>query len=203
MTTKRDDAEPAPMQAPLSDTAATLHHLVEQIQVTASNGAGPDPVHVKHALEQALKDESDWLDRRYQQLGEGPYSLYPLYRADDGRCSILSVALRPGLPLPVHNHGTWAVIGIYRGREQETWYRRLDDGSVRGRAALEVERTFVNERGAVGIVPDGKIHTVEALEGSTVSIHIYGTDIVTQERSTFDLQAGTEEIFRPPFEAVE
>lgn len=33
-----------------------------------------------------------------------------------------------------------------------------------------------------------------------VSFHIYGTDIDTQVRSTFDLEQGTVEIFRPEFE---
>ena len=49
-----------------------------------------------------------------------------VYRAEDGRCSILVVVLRPGTPLPVHNHGSWAVIGVYKGREHETWFRRID-----------------------------------------------------------------------------
>jgi predicted metal-dependent enzyme (double-stranded beta helix superfamily) len=49
-------------------------------------------------------------------------------------------------------------------------------------------------------VPDGTIHTVEALDGvDAVSIHVYGTDIVTQERSTFDLATGREDIYRPEF----
>jgi hypothetical protein len=32
-----------------------------------------------------------------------------------------------------------------------------------------------------------------------VSIHVYGTDIVTQQRSEFDPLTGTERVFRPPF----
>jgi len=32
-----------------------------------------------------------------------------------------------------------------------------------------------------------------------VSIHVYGTDIVTQQRSELDVLAGTERVFRPPF----
>jgi hypothetical protein len=107
---------------------------------------------------------------------------------------------RPGVPAPVHDHGSWAVIGIYRGRERETWFRRANHEQGPGRARLEVVRSFVNETGAVSTAPDGMIHTVQALDGrDAVSIHVYGTDIVTQQRSTFDLDTGTEEIFRPDF----
>jgi 3-mercaptopropionate dioxygenase len=182
----------------------SIHDLADRIRDAAASGTGPDPERVRDILREALATPGDWIDPAYQQLGEGEYALYPVYRAEDGRCSILVVVLRPGTPLPVHNHGSWAVIGVYKGREHETWFRRVDDGSVPGRAHLEVDQTFVNERGTASVVPDGRIHTVEALDGlQAVSIHIYGTDIVTQQRSEFDLQAGTERVFRPPFAKAE
>jgi 3-mercaptopropionate dioxygenase len=181
-------------------TLTSVADLVDRIREAATPPAGPDPARVRDVLAAALATPGDWIEPAYQRLGDGDYALYPVYRAADGRCSILVVVLRPGTPLPVHNHGSWAVIGVYKGREHETWYRRVDTGSVAGRARLEVEQTFVNERGTAGVVPDGKIHTVQALDGAqAVSIHVYGTDIVTQQRSEFDLQAGTERVFRPPF----
>jgi predicted metal-dependent enzyme (double-stranded beta helix superfamily) len=184
------------------ETAAvtSIHDLADRIRDASAPGTGPDPERVRDILQEALASPGDWIDPAYQQLGEGDYALYPVYRATDGRCSMLVVVLRPGTPLPVHDHGSWAVIGVYQGREQETWFRRVDDGTVPGRAQLEVEQRFVNRRGTVGVVPDGRIHTVEAMDGQqAVSIHLYGTDIVTQQRSEFDPQAGTERVFRPPF----
>lgn len=181
-------------------TVTSIHDLADRIRDASAPGTGPDPERVRDLLREALATPGDWIDPAYQQLGEGEYALYPVYRAADGRCSILVVVLRPDIPLPVHNHGSWAVIGIYKGREQETWFRQVDDGSVPGRAQLEVDQTFVNERGTTSVVPDGHIHTVEAMDGhQAVSIHIYGTDIVTQQRSEFDLATGTERVFRPPF----
>jgi predicted metal-dependent enzyme (double-stranded beta helix superfamily) len=184
-------------------TVTSIADLVQRIRESAAPGVAPEPGRVRDILEEALATTGDWIDPTYQRLGDGEYALYPVYRAEDGRCSILVVVLRPGTPLPVHNHGSWAVIGVYKGREHETWYRRVDDGTVAGRARLEVEQTFVNERGTAGVVPDSRIHTVEAMDGApAVSIHVYGTDIVTQERSEFDLHAGTERVFRPPFAEV-
>jgi predicted metal-dependent enzyme (double-stranded beta helix superfamily) len=184
----------------MAKTPTTTEDLIERIQQEAMAVAGPDPSRVQTILTETLAQPGDWLDACYQELGDGDYALYPLYRAENCRCSILSVVIRPGIPVPIHNHGSWAVIGIYKGRERETWFRRVDDGSVPGRAELEVEERFLHEKGTVNLVPDGKIHTVEALDSiQAVSIHIYGTDIITQERSTFDLQTGTEEIFHPAF----
>jgi 3-mercaptopropionate dioxygenase len=181
-------------------TVTSIHDLADRIRDASAPGTGPDPERVRDILREALATPGDWIDPAYQQLGEGEYALYPVYRAEDGRCSMLVVVLRPGTPLPVHNHGSWAVIGVYKGREHETWFRRVDDGSVPGRAQLEVDQIFVNDRGTASVVPDGRIHTVEAMDGQqAVSIHVYGTDIVTQQRSEFDPLTGTERVFRPPF----
>jgi predicted metal-dependent enzyme (double-stranded beta helix superfamily) len=166
----------------------------------SSKDGGPDPEQVEGIVRQALADQREWLDAEYQELGDGDYALHPLYRDESRHCSMLIAVLKPGVALPIHNHGSWAVIGVYRGREKDRWFHRLDDGTVPGHAELELERAFVNPRGTVSLVPDGAIHTVEALDGMpAVSIHVYGTDIVTQVRSTFDLESCTEEIFRPPF----
>jgi 3-mercaptopropionate dioxygenase len=181
-------------------TVTSIHDLADRIRDASAPGTGPDPEQVRDILREALATPGDWIDPAYQQLSEGEYALYPLYRAEDGRCSMLVVVLRPSTPLPVHNHGSWAAIGVYKGREHETWFRRVDDGSVPGRAQLEVDQTFVNERGTASVVPDGRIHTVEAMDGQqAVSIHVYGTDIVTQQRSEFDPLTGTERVFSPPF----
>jgi predicted metal-dependent enzyme (double-stranded beta helix superfamily) len=179
-------------------SGGTLGDLVAGIGGLAAHGS-PDPEEVAALVAGALA--GDWLDDRYQRCADGrDWELHTLHRAADGRWSMLAAVFRPGVVAPVHDHGTWAVVGVYRGRERETRYRRLDDGREPGRARLEVERTLVSPAGTVTIVPDGAIHTVEALDGRpAVSLHVYGTDIVTTPRSTYDLARGRVEPFRPDF----
>jgi predicted metal-dependent enzyme (double-stranded beta helix superfamily) len=185
------------------DSGRTIRLAERLAAASADEGFGPQ--RALALLREALDSGDDWLDREHQYRPEGrDWMLYPLFRAADRRCSMLVAVFRPGVRAPVHDHGSWAVIGIYRGRERETWYRRTDDRSVPGRAEIEELRSFVNVTGTVHVVPEGTIHTVEALDGAdAVSIHVYGTDIVTQERSTFDQKAGTEEVYRPDFTAVD
>ncbi len=180
-------------------TEVRLEQLATHL-ATAAAGGVPDPEWVRTLLYEAL-NERDWLDARFAVIPDGEqYALFPVYRDPEQKCSALVVSLRPGMPLPVHNHGSWAVIGVYRGRERETRFARLDDRSEAGRASLVRAAESINETGSVTIVPDGEIHTVEALDGQpAISLHVYGTDIVTRERSTFDLERGTEEVFRPTF----
>ena len=181
-------------------TSPILTELISRVRA-ASQTDDFGPEQVRDLLTNVLSREGDWLDQKYQtRRGEPKGMLYPLFRADDQRCSLLVAVFEAGVPAPVHNHGSWAVVGVYRGRERETWFRRLDDGTFPGRADLEVDRSSVNSPGTVTVVPDGTIHTVEAVDGhDAVSIHVYGTDIVTQERSCFNVVGGTEDAFYPSF----
>jgi 3-mercaptopropionate dioxygenase len=181
------------------DRIRTAAELVERFAHLASEDRyGPESAIA--LLSGVLAQPPDWLDEPYQERPDDrDWMLYPLYRAPDHRASMLVVVFKPGVTAPVHDHGAWAVIGIYRGRERETWLRRTDDGGTPGRARLEAERSFVNPTGSVHVVPDGIIHTVEALDGAdAVSIHVYGTDIVTQDRNEFDLETGRVQPYRPP-----
>ncbi|MFJ9370326.1 cysteine dioxygenase [Nocardia sp. NPDC101769] len=141
-------------------------------------------------LAEALADDGNWLDPRYLHCDPTlNFIVHPVYR--DQRVSLAITAFRPGAPSPAHNHNTWGVVGVYQGREREIRYCRTDTG-------LEVDRVLVNPRGSISMVPDDAIHSVEALDDcEAVSIHIYGADIVTVERSMFDLVTGAESPFRP------
>lgn len=170
--------------------------LISRIKV-AAEAADFGPEDARRVLSEALADETDWLDPQHQTRDGEDWMLHPLLREPDGSLSVLAAVFRPGVVCPAHDHGSWAVVGVYRGRERETRYR------FSGRAGrLVVDRVLVSPRGTVTVVPDGAIHTVEALdEQDAVSIHVYGTDIVTQHRHTYDLGTGAATRFAPAFAA--
>lgn len=170
--------------------------LIERIKV-AAKAADFGPEDARRVLREALSDETDWLDQQHQTREGEDWMLHPLYRGPDGSLSVLAAVFRPGVVCPAHDHGSWAVVGVYCGRERETRYR------FSGRAGrLVVARVLISPRGTVTVVPDGTIHTVEALDGhDAVSIHVYGTDIVTQHRHTYDLASGAATPFKPAFAA--
>src|SRR2546430_4317276 len=56
-----------------------------------------------------------------------------LYHAPD--LTILNVIWGPMMTIMPHNHQMWAVIGIYTGREDNVFWRRLPDGSGKVEAA--------------------------------------------------------------------
>ncbi|WP_433025815.1 hypothetical protein [Actinomycetospora sp. CA-053990] len=173
--------------------------LIDRLRAVGAGAEfGPEPI--RDLLADALTQDGDWLDQACQQRDGDPVGkAFPLYRAPDGRLSVLAVVFAPGAQTPVHNHGAWAVVGTYRGRERDTWFRRVDGDGTPDRVELEEVTSQVNPVGTVTIIPDGTIHVVEALDDQeAVSLHVYGTDIATQPRSTFDLATGIETPFSPP-----
>jgi 3-mercaptopropionate dioxygenase len=167
--------------------------LVDRLRVAAA-GDGFGPHEVAAILGSWLSAGSEPLEPELLHRAPGqPWVLTPLHRAADSSWSVLVAVFAPGERAPVHDHGAWAVIGIVAGRERETRFRRGDAG-------LEMDRTSINPAGVVTIVPAGAIHTVEALDGQdAVSVHVYGTDIVTQPRHTYDPDTASAGPFRPPF----
>jgi predicted metal-dependent enzyme (double-stranded beta helix superfamily) len=145
-----------------------------------------------------------WLPDEYAQPDEksgmgGGIGQYALYRAEDGSLCLFALVVPPGSRTPVHDHLAWGLVGIYRGAQDETVYRRLDDGSREGRAALEVEREQTLERGELYALlpPHGDIHYVKTVSDTpSVSIHLLANDTACVWRHRFEPAAGTVQAFR-------
>jgi len=84
----------------------------------------------------------------------------------------------------------WAVIGIYTGREDNIFWRRLPDGRVEAAGAQSL-----GERDAVPLGRD-IIHSVtNPIARLTGAIHIYGGDFFAIPRSEWDAETLTEQAY--------
>ena len=129
----------------------------------------------------------------------GGIGQYALYRAEDGSLCLFSLVVPVGAETPVHDHLAWGIVGVYRGTQDETVYRRLDDASVPGRAALEVSKRQALTRGEsyTLLPPADDIHFVKTTsDGPSISIHLLANDTACVWRHRFDPAAGTVSPFR-------
>jgi predicted metal-dependent enzyme (double-stranded beta helix superfamily) len=145
-----------------------------------------------------------WLPEKFATPDErsgmgGGIGQYALYRAEDGSLCLFSLVIPPRSRTPVHDHLAWGLVGIYRGRQDETIYRRLDDGREEGRAALEVARQQTLGRGEFYALlpPQDDIHYVETVSDTpSISIHLLANDTACVWRHKFEPEAGTVTAFR-------
>jgi predicted metal-dependent enzyme (double-stranded beta helix superfamily) len=105
-----------------------------------------------------------------------------LYHSPD--LTILNVIWAPRMTLMPHDHRMWAVIGIYSGREDNIFWRRVVDGS-QGRIEAAGARALSN--GDVVSLGRDIIHSVtNPIPRLTAALHIYGGDFFAQSRSEWD-----------------
>jgi predicted metal-dependent enzyme (double-stranded beta helix superfamily) len=115
------------------------------------------------------------------------YVMYPLAVADDDSYSIACAVWDVGQRTPIHDHGTWGVIGILSGTEREIRYQLPGTGAP---VRLE-ERLLDTGSVAVCCTSDQDVHEVSAASDEPcIGIHVYGADIGRLVRHSYDPVTG-------------
>jgi len=142
------------------------------------------------ACQEALKEKAPSLAAKEVlerlmggQLGSEPFGpveaggLTAIHRSDD--LTILHVVWAPNMSLYPHDHRMWAVIGVYGGQEDNTFYKRRSAG-----VGLEmVNGKSLGEKDVV-VLGDQVIHSVtNPRRAYTAAIHVYGGDFFATSRS--------------------
>ena len=141
-------------------------------------------VAVKEILERALSNPAA-IDEALGVPNRG--GIVPLHRSDE--LTVLQIVWPPRVRLFPHDHQMWAAIGIYGGREDNTFYRRGPGGIVRA-GGKELDA------GDVAVLGRDVIHSVDNPRGTyTAAIHVYGGDFFTTPRSEWDPDTLAEEPF--------
>jgi 3-mercaptopropionate dioxygenase len=138
------------------------------------------------ALLAELVAVDDWLPDPQSQPDPARYQQYLLHRDPAGRFSVVSFVWGPGQATPIHDHTVWGLVGVLRGAELSQAYERRGDALA---ATGEVHRLEPGQVEAVSPTV-GDIHRVaNAFDDRTsISIHVYGADIGTVKRSTYDAE---------------
>ncbi|HEV7933238.1 MAG TPA: cysteine dioxygenase family protein [Actinomadura sp.] len=115
----------------------------------------------------------DVLTTREQAGDPMTYQSHLLHVEPDGAFSVVAVVWRTGQVTPVHDHVTWCVAGVLRGVEQEELF-----SCPTGDHLVRVGDNANLAGSVTGFAPPGDIHRVRNPDdGTTISLHIYGTDI--------------------------
>jgi predicted metal-dependent enzyme (double-stranded beta helix superfamily) len=107
----------------------------------------------------------------------------------DGEIGILTAEFDDGVAVPVHDHGTWEIVGVYTGQLDYQAYKRVDDGSREGYAELEVVEDKILRPGDFSVVPlpPHDIHGFRAHGGDMWMLAVLSGDFA-EERRYFDVE---------------
>jgi len=145
-----------------------------------------------------------WLPKEYGEPDHksnmgGGIGQYALYRAENGSLCLFSLVIPAGSQTPIHDHLAWGLIGVYRGIQDETVYRRTDDGRDESRASLEIARHQSVKHGQFYTLlpPLDDIHYVKTVSDTpSISIHLLANDTACVTRHRFDTVTGVVTPFR-------
>jgi len=139
-----------------------------------------DPTHkaIREVVARAMSEPAAVLKGLGEPKGAG---LGKLFHSES--LTILNVVWAPGMMVMPHNHRMWAVIGIYSGREDNIFWRRIPGEPNRIEAA---GARALCEGDAVPLGSD-IIHSVaNPIDRLSGAIHIYGGDFFAAHRSEWD-----------------
>ena len=105
-----------------------------------------------------------------------------LHRSDE--LTVLNLVWGPRMCQLPHNHGMWAVIGIYTGREDNIFWRRPASGP--GDRIEAAGAKALSTREAVPLGRDVIHSVVNPINRLTGAIHVYGGDFFSVPRSEWD-----------------
>lgn len=144
---------------------------------------------------QELLTHRPFLDAALMQPRDDQYAMYPLFVASDASFSVASAVWGVGQETPIHDHGTWGVVGIYAGCEREARFEVLDASMT---PALRCSDVVELQPGDVKVccTTDRDVHAVSCgSDVPCVAIHVYGADIGGQQRHTYDPWTGERKPF--------
>ena len=151
---------------------------------------------IRPVFEDALAGRS-WLPGEFQRdvpdsgMGGG-IGQWLLFRSADRSLCLFSLVVPSGSMTPIHDHLAWGLVGLYRGNQDEEFYRP-------GEGTIELVRRRPLEPGDYYVLlpPADDVHRVRTTSAETsVSIHLLASDTGCVQRHTFDERTGAASPFR-------
>jgi len=146
-----------------------------------------DPTHraALEVMQRALSDPSNVVAALGEPTKPGITALY-----QSPKLTIINLAWKPSTTVPPHNHEMWAVIGLYGGREDNIFWRRVKDHPD---GIIEAAGAQALSTGDVCPLGRDIIHSVtNPIPRLTGALHIYGGDFFEAERSEWEAERLTE-----------
>lgn len=151
-------------------------------------------------MERLLEGDKSFLKPEHFRSDPAHYARNAIYIAADERMSLFALVWLPGQWTPVHDHGTWGVVGVLQGTLEERSY--MAEGKIAGDTGIALKRggvILLKERSVTSFVPNpDHIHMTGVPESRemAVSLHLYGRNM--NSFHIYDVAQGTRRLINVP-----
>ena len=143
-----------------------------------------------------IAQAGSFLEPQHYWSDPGHYARNLVYAAPDNSLSLYTLVWLPGQWTPVHDHGSWGVVGVVDGVLEERSYVRLspDRGADAGIELVRGGVILLGSGAVTSFVPNpDHIHItgVPTERPRAVSLHLYGRTM--DNFHIYDVAAGTRQ----------
>jgi predicted metal-dependent enzyme (double-stranded beta helix superfamily) len=152
-------------------------------------------------MHRLLESAEEFLTSAHLRPDANAYARNAIHLPPDGRLSLYALVWSPGQWTPVHDHGSWGVVGVVRGVLEERSFLS-PAGAITGDHGIRLER------GGIVLLGPGSVSTfvpnpdhihmtgVPETRETAVSLHLYGRTM--NAFHVYDLAAGTRRLIDVP-----
>jgi 3-mercaptopropionate dioxygenase len=187
------------MQRALADFVHECESVVAEKQ-----GAADRVTTVAPLMQRLAVNADGFLSAEHMRSEPDHYARNAIHIAPSGNLSLFALVCPPGQWTPVHDHGTWGVVGIVRGVLEERSYMSAS-GDILADRDIRLRRggvILLNPGSVSSFVPNpDHIHMTGVPEGreTCVSLHLYGRNM--NSFHIYDVAAGTRRMVDVPHHA--
>ncbi len=116
----------------------------------------------------------------------GSLATFTILQSDPDGLTLMLARFSPEEETPVHNHGSWGVACVVRGRDRYRHWRVADDGRVDILYEKDLDPgSFVTFLG-----PPHDIHSQRGIGGDALELVLFGRDVTSIPRNYYDPETG-------------
>lgn len=178
------------------------HFIGDCSAVAAMNGDPADCVlAVAPLMERLLDSDRSFLRPEHVRSDPGHYARNAIYISPDQHLSLFALVWLPGQWTPVHDHGSWGVVGVLQGVLEERSLMAID-GAITADHGIRLKRggvILLKEKSISSFVPNpDHIHLtgVPETRAMAVTLHLYGRNM--NSFHIYDVEKGTRRLVDVP-----
>lgn len=137
-------------------------------------------------LLQESASKPGFVTEREMQTLHGSESSFTILQTDPDGMTLMLSRFSPEAPTPVHDHKSWGVLCVVRGRDRYLHYEVKPDGGVRVLYEKELGPGSV----VTWLEPPHDVHSQQGLDEDAMELVLFGRDVTKTPRNYYDPETG-------------
>ena len=130
--------------------------------------------------------EAGFVDETNMHRLHGGDSSFTILQSDPDGLTLMLARFSPDEETPVHDHSSWGVACVVRGRDRYRHWHHDDEGHLK----VLYEKVLLPGEFVVWMDPPHDIHSQQGVDGPALELVLFGKDVTVIPRNYYDPETG-------------